>query len=314
MALSFPTSPSAGQQYVGDGVTYQYDNTLPAWVKLQPVQAALTGAAAQTSAALLPGGDDAERAAITAPTVGMLRYNDQTLPATIEYYDGSGWVTMAVAGGSGDSATFGAWPNIRVIGMSSATAPTPGFWGQAINNPVTYFQPGSTAPGVVALWAPTSGAYKEIQVSNAALSYTVGTVDPGITKITLDAGGLALASNVTLSSLTAIEGQGYMWRLVDNAAYYPALTSISTNIKFIPSVPAGGTGSTSFITLGSSPLDATSVNHIFESTVANGGLYTTGKDITITGVGAAGAGALTPAGNTAKNALVAAGWTVTINP
>jgi hypothetical protein len=48
-----------------------------------------------TGAAILPGGDDTERSAITTPTKGMLRYNDTTLPAVLEYYDGSGWVTLA---------------------------------------------------------------------------------------------------------------------------------------------------------------------------------------------------------------------------
>lgn len=100
MALSFPAAPTPGQQYVGDGVTYEWDNTLGAWIKLTAVQSALPGAAAQTGAAIIPGGDDTERAAITTPVAGMFRYNDQTSPAVMEYYDGSAWVTLSTGGGN----------------------------------------------------------------------------------------------------------------------------------------------------------------------------------------------------------------------
>jgi hypothetical protein len=99
MPLSFPPGPTPGQQYVGDGVTYQFDGTRNAWVKLSPVQSALAGAAAKTGAALTPGGDDGERPA--TPSTGMFRYNDTTAPAVMEYYDGTNWVDLAVAGGGG---------------------------------------------------------------------------------------------------------------------------------------------------------------------------------------------------------------------
>ena len=52
-----------------------------------------------TGAAILPGGDDTERSAITTPTKGMLRYNDTASPAVLEFYDGSGWVTLPTGGG-----------------------------------------------------------------------------------------------------------------------------------------------------------------------------------------------------------------------
>lgn len=113
MALSFPLSPTAGQQYVGDGVTYQYDGTLSAWIKLSPVQSALAGAAAQTGAAIIPGGTDAERAAITTPAAGMFRYNDQTAPAVMEYYDGTQWVDLATSGGG-----LGAWEYVFIPGFN----------------------------------------------------------------------------------------------------------------------------------------------------------------------------------------------------
>ena len=55
-----------------------------------------------TGAAILPGGDDTERSAITTPTKGMLRYNDTASPAVLEYYDGSGWVRLSTGGNAGD--------------------------------------------------------------------------------------------------------------------------------------------------------------------------------------------------------------------
>ena len=53
-----------------------------------------------TGAAIIPGGNDTERAAITTPATGMLRYNDDAgLPAQMEYYDGVAWTDLATAGG-----------------------------------------------------------------------------------------------------------------------------------------------------------------------------------------------------------------------
>lgn len=65
---------------------------------LSPETGVPKNAAGMTGAAIIPGGDDAERLAI-APVTGMLRYNDQTLPAVMEYYDGSNWVDLATAAG-----------------------------------------------------------------------------------------------------------------------------------------------------------------------------------------------------------------------
>lgn len=52
-----------------------------------------------TGAAIIPGGDDTERAAITTPAAGMLRYNDTTAPSVMEYYDGAAWTDLATSGG-----------------------------------------------------------------------------------------------------------------------------------------------------------------------------------------------------------------------
>ena len=60
-----------------------------------------------TGAAILPGGDDTERSAITTPTKGMLRYNDTASPAVLEYYDGSGWVELTTGGLTAAAGWFG---------------------------------------------------------------------------------------------------------------------------------------------------------------------------------------------------------------
>jgi hypothetical protein len=62
---------------------------------LSPETGVPKNAAGMTGAAIIPGGDDTERAAITSPVEGMLRYNNTALPAVMEYYDGSNWVTLA---------------------------------------------------------------------------------------------------------------------------------------------------------------------------------------------------------------------------
>lgn len=60
-----------------------------------------------TGAAIIPGGDDTARAAITSPTKGMLRYNDTASPAVMEYYDGGAWVTLSGANIYDPSQWFG---------------------------------------------------------------------------------------------------------------------------------------------------------------------------------------------------------------
>ena len=57
-----------------------------------------------TGAALIPGGNNAAR---PAPVEGMLRYNNQTAPAVMEYYDGTAWVTLSTGGGGLGNVIFG---------------------------------------------------------------------------------------------------------------------------------------------------------------------------------------------------------------
>jgi len=140
MALLFPTTPTPGQQYIApNGITYTWDNALGVWtggagggstvtaatlaeaaagtlntVFSSPQTAVPKDASGMTGAAILPGGDDAERTAIATPVAGMVRYNDQGgTPVDLEYYDGTAWVTFAPSsGGAGTWQVFtsnGTW-------------------------------------------------------------------------------------------------------------------------------------------------------------------------------------------------------------
>ena len=85
-------------------------------------------------------------------------------------------------------------------------------------------------------------------------------------------------------------------------------TTISTDINIVAGVNT--------VSVTNAALDATSVNHVLVS-VANTGGVAVGVStplLDLSGGTSAGNGALTAAGLAAKNALVAGGWTVTLNP
>lgn len=73
---------------------------------LSPETGVPKNAPGMTGAAIIPGGDDTERAGITSPVKGMLRYNDQNAPATMEYYDGTQWVKLQSGTGFYDPADW----------------------------------------------------------------------------------------------------------------------------------------------------------------------------------------------------------------
>ncbi len=59
-----------------------------------------------TGAALIPGGNDGARP--TTPVTGMLRYNNQAgLPAVLEFYNGTGWVTAYTGGAPLNNVIYG---------------------------------------------------------------------------------------------------------------------------------------------------------------------------------------------------------------
>jgi hypothetical protein len=91
-----------------------------------------------------------------------------------------------------------------------------------------------------------------------------------------------------------------------NITTAPALSSISTDIRIMP---ANGTFS-----ITGAMLNAATVNHILESAVENQATGSAGYAYDLSGGTSAGVGALTTAGAAARAALIAAGWTVTLNP
>jgi hypothetical protein len=71
-------------------------------VLMTPQFAVPKDAAGMAGAAILPGSNAAY---VGSPTVGMIRYNNSTPPAVIEYYNGSAWVALG-GGGGGTAATL----------------------------------------------------------------------------------------------------------------------------------------------------------------------------------------------------------------
>jgi hypothetical protein len=121
MALAFPAGPTAGQQYTGpDGTVYEWNGTLSVWVKVNAVQTATAGASAATGAAVIPGGAGTARP--TTPATGMFRYNNDTPPAVLEFYDGATWQSVPTSSGGGLGAASLAQ---AAAGTSNAVANTP---------------------------------------------------------------------------------------------------------------------------------------------------------------------------------------------
>lgn len=121
MALLFPPGPTAGQQYTGpDGTVYEWNGTLSVWVKVNAVQTATAGATAATGAAVIPGGAGTARP--TTPATGMFRYNNDTPPAVLEFYDGTTWQSVPTSSGGGLGAATLAQ---AAAGTSNAVANTP---------------------------------------------------------------------------------------------------------------------------------------------------------------------------------------------
>ena len=121
MALTFPSSPTPGQTYVGpNNITYTWDNTLGVWTGSSPGAGGLTAASlaqaaagtlntvastpqtavpkdasGMTGAAIIPGGISGGRPG--TPSGGHFRYNTTLNPDTMEFYDStqSAWIALA---------------------------------------------------------------------------------------------------------------------------------------------------------------------------------------------------------------------------
>jgi hypothetical protein len=118
MALTFPSSPSPGDTYVGpNNITYTWNATLGVWagssstlaaasfpqaaagtlntVFSSPQTAVPKDASGMTGAAIIPGGANGTRPG--TPSGGMFRYNTTLSPDSMEFYDStqSSWVALA---------------------------------------------------------------------------------------------------------------------------------------------------------------------------------------------------------------------------
>jgi hypothetical protein len=155
-------------------------------------------------------------------------------------------------------------------------------------------------------YSPTTSAGTQIDkliIANTVVTSTP-TADLKAIKVYLNGAAWAVNPTASQTKTTSITGTG----VLSIRGTWPALTTIGTDLAITPE------GNTTVNV--SAPLDAASVNHILISLADNG--YAAGTDartINLAGNPAcAGSGALTVAGNAARTALVAANWTVTLNP
>jgi hypothetical protein len=153
--------------------------------------------------------------------------------------------------------------------------------------------------------ATISDSWKELIISNAFIA-RIG-VPANSEKITLDNSHISfLNSTVGATNFTGIYGTGSMGRvqpfisLPNFTTWSPTVTNTSTNLD---------------LSGNNAKLDAASVNGILEGTNIYQGSYSlAGAVLNLSGGTSAGLGALTAAGLAARTALVANGWTITLNP
>jgi hypothetical protein len=144
-----------------------------------------------TGAAIIPGGDDTQRAAITSPVDGMLRYNDTTAPSVMEYYDGSNWVDLAVAGGASNPV----WTQV-------ATTPAFQSMGIAYGN-----------GAFVAVGAQNGGPTNAIVSSDgytwSSPASITGAGTGGSTQLVFSGGRFVLIANGGTQSFTSLDGASW---------------------------------------------------------------------------------------------------------
>jgi len=171
MALAFPAGPTGGQQYTGpNGVVYQWNSAVGVWTQVNAVQTATAGATAATGAARIPGGNTTARP--SAPVTGMMRYNDTTLPASVEFWDSAAWSSVGGAGtaGLGISVTGSI---IKVSIPTVATPPVAGalaaqavdgslYWDKELGSLFIRYNDGTRVQ-----WVPSTGG----TVSSGTLSF-----------------------------------------------------------------------------------------------------------------------------------------------
>lgn len=209
-------------------------------------------------------------------------------------------------GGSSDGGTSGpgaptlSASSLIFTGVHRAGAPSV-TGGTVINNSdssVYSITPGATFSG---------GAYGGVVLNNGLFGSTA--LGAGVRYIVLNGSYMPSLSSTSASArtLTGIYGTGAV-RNSDSTANMPKFTTWSTGIAIVMA-DAGAS-----FALTHAALDATSVNHIITSIYNNNGDYNAPGSINLSGGTSAGTSSLTPEAIVARDALVAAGFTITLNP
>lgn len=121
-----------------------------------PETAVPKDAAGMTGAALIPGGNDAARPG--TPVEGMLRYNNQTAPAVMEYYDGSNWVALSTGGGGLSNVIYGT-ANCPPLGITITHAAVDLAKSYIIMN---VMQQTDTQPGGALIFSRTATSFRVV--------------------------------------------------------------------------------------------------------------------------------------------------------
>ncbi len=272
MPLAFPAGPAAGQQYTGpNGVVYEWDNTLGAWVKVNAVQTSVAGAAAATSAARIPVGTTAQQPA-AASNVGAIRYNID-IPE-VQYSNGTNWLPIGAPPASLAEAHAGLLVNKYNSPSNTVPKDASGMTGSA------YIPAGNTAQ------RPAAGAYAgqfryNTQTANpefsdgtnwipifsmanttsVGLGLTISGADSDIIKLSVTSANVAPAAG--LSNAGAVNGSLYY---DDEYGAMFMRYNDGTTSQWVQIVGAGG-GTTKLI---------------FPGSPVNGQTYTGGNGVTYT--------------------------------
>jgi hypothetical protein len=216
-----------------------------------------------------------------------------------QFYPGPG------SGGDGFTNAGGTSPSVAFIG-AEVVFPTPfvagwstAGWPLVVPNSTTYSN----------VYAATYSTYTGSGFTNCILSNGYFNINPSVdlkvSKYTLNGChfNFQFSSIIQHTQTTSIEGSGLL-TLTSPTNQLPNLVSISTSVAI--------SGSQNFRCTGSK-LDAATVNHVLESIATAIGTNATTITVDMSGGTSAGSGALTAAGLTARNAIVAAGGSVTLN-
>lgn len=219
-----------------------------------------------------------------------------------QFYPGPGG-----GGGGSPMNVSGSLPSYVVYGLSGTA--TSGAWSALA--PGNVYFPDNTSNGnpIVDTGAGSwTGTMEKIQLNNTRIDFSIPT-NLGISEVILNNSYLRINPNVSYAQLATISGTGGMNLPFANPNNLPALSTIETGVAIF----ARGSGT---FAITNSSLSAATVNHILESMVETGSaalLPAFCGTVDLSGGTSAGTSALTTAGLAARNALVAAGWAVTLN-